>query len=76
MAQRPELVSDLSGASKRGEVFHEIPFRYRNSAESLVSGIIDLLWRDPAGWHILDYEAGSKAVDLMSPGKDQMGTAH
>ena len=67
LAQRPELVADLRSASERGEVYHEIPFRYRNEAGEMMKGIIDLLWHDPDGWHILDYKAGRKAVDCEAP---------
>ena len=67
LAQRPELVAELRDASEGGDVYHEIPFRYRDSAGGLMNGVIDLLWRDQAGWHILDYKAGSKAIDFESP---------
>ncbi len=64
---RPELVATLTAAAAQGELFHEIPLRYRVPEGDQVSGDIDLLWHDQEGWHILDYKAGTKAPTADAP---------
>jgi len=66
-AERPELVQGLARAADRGDLFHEIPLRYRTDAGEQVSGDIDLLWRDDEGWHLLDYKGGVKVPTATDP---------
>ncbi|GEM_PF-6181324 len=55
----PSLVAQLHAAAAQGNVYHEVPLQYTTAAGDRVEGIIDLLWRDAEGWHLLDYKAGS-----------------
>jgi ATP-dependent exoDNAse (exonuclease V) beta subunit len=54
-----DLLAELRAAAAAGNVYHEVPLRFDRSVGARVEGTIDLLWKDDAGWHLLDYKAGS-----------------
>ena len=55
----PKTLARLAAAATRNELYHEVPLRYTESDGSVVEGIVDLLWREDDGWHLLDYKAGT-----------------
>jgi len=40
---------------RAGEIYYEIPFIHRERGRT-VHGVIDVLFRDEGGWHVLDYK--------------------
>ena len=44
---------------KAEEVMCEVPFAYKTN-NSIVSGVIDLLYKDSIGWHIIDYKTNAE----------------
>lgn len=48
----------LKGIREKKAKYTELPFRFNLSSNIIISGKIDLLWRDNDGlWHILDYKS-------------------
>jgi ATP-dependent exoDNAse (exonuclease V) beta subunit len=58
--QRSPLWQEIDQASER---YHEVPFTYYAAPDRLVTGYIDLLYRSPEGWQIVDF----KTDGLNSP---------
>ena len=54
------MPTDLFGVLKQAkEVMCEIPFAYQNGND-IISGIIDLIYQDDNGWHIIDYKTNAE----------------
>jgi ATP-dependent exoDNAse (exonuclease V) beta subunit len=58
-ADNPALIERLRAAAAAGNLFHEAPLQFNRTDGSRVEGTVDLLWKDDAGWHLLDYKTGS-----------------
>ena len=54
---QPTLVERLAAVAKNGELYHEVPLRYLYDSKRC-EGLVDLVWKDEAGWHLLDYKTG------------------
>jgi ATP-dependent exoDNAse (exonuclease V) beta subunit len=67
------LFDELSQAAKSGEVYHEVPVRFRDRETGrYLTGSVDLVWRDSNGiYHVLDYKSGS-AYPTLDPGVDPL----
>ena len=53
------------------DVMCEVPFAYR-SGDAIVSGIIDLLYKDSYGWHVIDYKTNMEG-DIATLEEDYKG---
>ena len=53
----PENLFDVLKNAK--QVMCELPFSYK-SGENIISGVIDLLYEDENGWHVVDYKTNSE----------------
>ena len=52
--------SDLYSVLKEAEqVMCEVPFSYKSS-DTIIAGVIDLLYKDKNGWHIIDYKTNDE----------------
>lgn len=38
------------------EVYCEMPFTYKKDKSTICDGVIDLVYKDAEGWHIVDYK--------------------
>ncbi len=56
---------------KAEEVLCEVPFAYKSNT-SIVSGIIDLLYKDQTGWHVIDYKTNMEG-DISSLEEEYKG---
>ena len=53
------------------EVLSEVPFYYYKD-KMLINGIIDLVYKDEKGWHIIDWKTNADNADLDSHYKSQL----
>ena len=60
--QPSDILKELLEAD---EVYCEVPFSFRNKANSITTGIIDVLYRKGDKWHVVDYKtnAGDEELD-------------
>ena len=58
-----DLFSELC-SDRTDEVYCELPFVYTDEEQQIVSGVIDLLYRQGDNWHIIDYKTNRNAVGL------------
>ena len=42
------------------EVLCETPFSYKRKDDTIVSGVIDLIYKDDSGYHIIDYKTNQE----------------
>ena len=66
-AQKTAAPADLLAelfSERTDEIYCELPFVYTDGAGALVSGVIDLLYRQGDKWHIIDYKTNHDAKDL------------
>lgn len=55
-----KVPSDLYSVLKEAEqVMCEVPFSYKSS-DTIIAGVIDLLYKDQNGWHIIDYKTNDE----------------
>ena len=55
-----DVPSDLFGElTKAEQVMCEVPFSYK-SGDTIIAGVIDLLYKDETGWHIIDYKTNDE----------------
>ena len=56
-----EVEQDILGVLMNAEeVMCETPFSYKRSDDTIVSGIIDLIYKDSNGYHIIDYKTNQE----------------
>ena len=48
-----ELLNKIANAE---EVYCEMPFCYKKDDATICDGVIDLVYKDNTGWHIIDYK--------------------
>jgi ATP-dependent exoDNAse (exonuclease V) beta subunit len=48
--------SDFWETARRSDVLVEVPFLVDDGSKRLASGVIDVMFSSPAGWHIVDYK--------------------
>ena len=53
------------------EVLSEVPFYYYKDT-MLINGVIDLVYKDENGWHIIDWKTNADNADLDSHYKSQL----
>ncbi|SDB42083.1 ATP-dependent exoDNAse (exonuclease V) beta subunit (contains helicase and exonuclease domains) [Ruminococcaceae bacterium FB2012] len=58
-----DLLSELF-SDRTEEFFCELPFVYTDEVGAMISGVIDLLYRQGDSWHIIDYKTNQDAGDL------------
>ena len=54
------------------EVLSEVPFYYYKDKKMLINGIIDLVYEDEEGWHIIDWKTNADNADLDNHYKSQL----
>lgn len=58
-----DLLSELM-SDRTDEVYCELPFVYTDDSQQIVSGVIDLLYRQGDQWHVIDYKTNHNAEGL------------
>jgi ATP-dependent helicase/nuclease subunit A len=64
--------ADFWHKAEQGEHSVETPFTYSVDKHQLVTGVIDLIFKEPQSWHILDYKTDVEITDASASYTEQL----